>query len=253
MPTQDTPASIANSTAPVALVTGANKGIGFEIARQLGRRGMTVYVGARDRGRGIAAADKLQGEGAAACFVELDVRRENTIRATAQTIQTEHGKLDVLVNNAGIFERGDGLPSQSDLEALRRTLITNFVGPTAVVQAMLPLLRRSPAGRIVNVSSELGSLGLNGDPAWGHAWAKYLGYSASKAALNMLTVQLAFELKDTPIKVNSAGPGYTKTDLNDNQGTQTVEVGAAEAIRLALLPADGPTGGFFSSAGPVAW
>jgi NAD(P)-dependent dehydrogenase (short-subunit alcohol dehydrogenase family) len=247
------PTKPPKTTARIALVTGANKGIGFEIARQLGRRGMTVYVAARDRGRGSAAAEKLQGEGLAVRFIELDVLREDTIRAAAQAIETEHRRLDVLVNNAGIFERGDGLPSQSDLEAVRRTLLTNFVGPVAIAQAMLPLLRRSPAGRIVNVSSELGSLDLNSDPAWGHAWAKFLGYSASKAALNMLTVQLAFELKDTPIKVNSAGPGYTKTDLNDNQGTQTVEEGAAEAIRLALLPADGPTGGFFSSAGPVAW
>jgi NAD(P)-dependent dehydrogenase (short-subunit alcohol dehydrogenase family) len=248
MPTEPT-----KTTERIALVTGANKGIGFEIARQLSRRGMTVYVAARDRGRGSAAAEKLHGDGLAARFIELDVLREDTIRQAAATIEAAHGRLDVLMNNAGIFEREDGLPSQASLEAVRRTLLTNFIGPAAVAQAMLPLLRRSTAGRIVNVSSELGSLALNANPGWGHAWAKFLGYNASKAALNMLTVQLAFELKDTPIKVNSAGPGYTKTDLNDNQGTQTVEEGAAEAIRLALLPADGPTGGFFSSAGPVAW
>jgi NAD(P)-dependent dehydrogenase (short-subunit alcohol dehydrogenase family) len=247
------PTETPKTTERIALVTGANKGIGLEVARQLGRRGMTVYLGARDKSRGTAATEKFRGEGLAVRFIELDVLREDTIRAAAQAIETEHGRLDVLVNNAGIFERGDGLPSQSDLEAVRRTLLTNFVGPVAIVQALLPLLRRSPAGRIVNVSSELGSLDLNSDLAWGHAWAKFLGYSASKAALNMLTVQLAFELKDTPIKVNAAAPGYTKTDLNDNQGTQTVEEGAAEAIRLALLPADGPTGGFFSSSGPVAW
>jgi NAD(P)-dependent dehydrogenase (short-subunit alcohol dehydrogenase family) len=132
----------------------------------------------------------------------------------------------VLVNNAGIAEREDGLPSQANLDAVRRSLNTNFVGPAAVAQAMLPLHRQSSAGRIVNVSSELGSLTLNGDREWEHAWAKFLGYSASKAALNTLTVQLAFELRDTPIKVNSAGPGYTATDLNDNRGTQTVEEGA---------------------------
>ncbi len=238
---------------PVALVTGANKGIGLEIARQLVRRGMTVYIGARDRGRGIGAAGSLEREGVATRFVELDVLREETIRAAAATIAAAHDRLDVLVHNAGIADLGgDGPPSRAALDAVRRTLLTNFVGPAAVAQAMLPLLRKSPAGRIVNVSSELGSLTLNGDPGWEHAGAKFLGYNASKAALNMLTVQLAFELKDTPIKVNSAGPGYTKTDLNDNRGTQTVEEGAAEAIRLALLPADGPTGGFFSSDGPVA-
>ncbi|HEV8001475.1 MAG TPA: SDR family oxidoreductase [Planctomycetaceae bacterium] len=247
MPTQQTAAD------QIVLVTGANKGIGFEIARQLGKRGMTVYVGARDNGRGTKAVRTLQLEGLDARFVELDVLTENTIRAAAETIAAAHDRLDVLVNNAGIADREDGPPSRVDLEAVRRTLLTNFIGPAAVAQVMLPLLRRSPAGRIVNVSSELGSLTLNGDPGWGHAPVKLLGYNSSKAALNMLTVQLAYELKDTPIKVNAAGPGYTATDLNDHRGTQTVEEGAAEAIRLALLPAGGPTGGFFSSAGPVPW
>ena len=253
MPTENPTTSIANTSDRVALVTGANKGIGFEIARQLGKRGMTVYVGARDKERGIAAARKLAGEGIAAQFVELDVLHEATIRAAAATIEAAHGRLDVLVNNAGIADRGDGPPSRADLDAVRRTLLTNFVGPAAVAQAMLPLLRRSPAGRIVNVSSGLGSLAQNADLAWAHAPVKFLGYNASKAALNMLTVQLAFELRDTPIKVNSADPGYTATDLNDNRGTQTVEQGAAEAVRLALLPGNGPTGGYFSSAGPVPW
>ncbi|HEV3304541.1 MAG TPA: SDR family oxidoreductase [Planctomycetaceae bacterium] len=256
MPTQDFTGDSRNlgtGTERIALVTGANKGIGFEIARQLGRRGMTVYVAARDRGRGSAAAEKLQGEGLAARFIELDVLREETIRQAAATIEAAHGRLDVLMNNAGIADREDGPPSRANLDAVHRTLLTNFVGPAAVAQATLPLLRRSTAGRIVNVSSELGSLAFNADPGWGHAWATFLGYNASKAALNMHTVQLAFELKDTPIKVNSAAPGYTKTDLNDNRGSQTVEEGAAEAVRLALLPADGPTGGFFSSSGPVPW
>jgi NAD(P)-dependent dehydrogenase (short-subunit alcohol dehydrogenase family) len=242
-----------NSPTRIALVTGANKGIGFEIARQLGRRGMTVYVGARDGRRGIEAAEKLQGEGIVARFVELDVLREETIRAAAATIEAAHGLLDVLVNNAGIADRGDGPPSRTDLDAVRRTLLTNFIGPAAVAQAMLPFLRRSKAGRIVNVSSGLGSLAQNADPGWPYAQVKFLGYNASKAALNMLTVQLAYELRDTPIMVNSADPGYTATDLNDHRGTQTVAEGAAEAVRLALLPADGPTGGYFSSAGPVPW
>jgi NAD(P)-dependent dehydrogenase (short-subunit alcohol dehydrogenase family) len=244
---------MGDMAARIALVTGANKGIGFEVARQLGKRGLTVYVGARDSGRGAAAAEKLRAEGLAARFVELDVLREETIRAAAATIEAAHGRFDVLVNNAGIADRGDGPPSEADLDAIRRILLTNFVGPLAVVQAMLPLLLRSPAGRIVNVSSGLGSLANCGDPARDAARLKYFGYSASKAALNMLTVQLAFELRDTPIKVNSACPGYTATDLNDHQGTQTVEEGAAEPVRLALLPADGPTGGYFSSAGPFPW
>jgi NAD(P)-dependent dehydrogenase (short-subunit alcohol dehydrogenase family) len=244
---------IGNTADGIALVTGANKGIGFEIARQLGRRGMTVYVGARDTGRGTEAGEKLQAEGIAARFIELDVLREETIRAAAATIHSAHGRLDVLVNNAGLADRGDGPPSRTNLDSVRRTLLTNFVGPAAVAQAMLPLLRRSPAGRIVNVSSGLGSLAQNADAGWEFAQVKYLGYGASKAALNMLTVQLAYELRDTPIKVNAADPGYTATDLNDHRGTQTVEEGAAEAVRLALLPADGPTGGYFSSTGPVPW
>jgi NAD(P)-dependent dehydrogenase (short-subunit alcohol dehydrogenase family) len=177
MPTENPPTStpkiatvtggsrdIGNMANRIALVTGANKGIALEIARQLVRRGITVYVGARDRGRGAAAAEKLQGDGLAARFVELDVLREETIRAAAATTEAAHGRLDVLVNNAGIADRGDGPPSRADLDAVRRTLLTNFVGPAAVGQAMLPLLQRSPPGRIVNVSSGLGSLAQNGDP-----------------------------------------------------------------------------------------
>src|SRR5262249_21472437 len=179
--------------------------------------------------------------------------RENAFRAAAASSGAARAGLDVRVNNAGIADRGDGPPSQADLDAVRRTLLTNFVGPAAVAQAMLPLLRRSPAGRVVDVSSTPGALAKNGDARGGVAQVKDLGGSASQAALNMLTVQLAFELRDTPIKVNAADPGYTATDLNDHRGTQTVEEGAAEAVRLALLPADGPTGGYFSSAGPVPW
>jgi NAD(P)-dependent dehydrogenase (short-subunit alcohol dehydrogenase family) len=136
---------------------------------------------------------------------------------------------------------------------VRRVIEINFLGSLAVTQAMLPLLDKADAARIVNVSSGLGSLALNGDPDWQFAPVKFLGYNASKAALNMLTVQLAFELRETPIKVNSADPGFTATDLNDHRGHQTVEQGAREPVRLALLPADGPTGGFFDAAGPLPW
>jgi NAD(P)-dependent dehydrogenase (short-subunit alcohol dehydrogenase family) len=161
----------------------------------------------------------------------------------------EFDHLDILVNNAGIVDQADGPPSKTMLEAVEHTLRTNFLGALRVTQAMLPLLRRSSAARIVNVSSGLGSLECNGDPNWEFANVKYLGYSASKAALNMLTVQLAFELRETGIKVNSAAPGFTATDLNQPRGYQTVEQGAAEAVRLALLSEDGPTGGFFSGGG----
>lgn len=237
----------------VALVTGANKGIGFEVARGLGKAGMTVLLGARDAGRGAEAAAKLRDEGLDVREIALDLGDEATIRATAARIESEFGRLDVLVNNAGITSPGDGPPSQADLAAVRRTFDTNFFSTVAVTQAMLPLLRKAPSARIVNVSSGLGSLALNSDPASPYAEVKILGYNASKAALNMMTVQLAYELRDTPIKVNSADPGYTATDLNGNSGPQTIEEGAEETLRLALLPDDGPTGGYSDRHGVVPW
>jgi NAD(P)-dependent dehydrogenase (short-subunit alcohol dehydrogenase family) len=157
------------------------------------------------------------------------------------------------VNNAAIAMKGDGPPSATSLEAIERDYRVNFIGTVAVTRAMLPLLRKAPSARIVNVSSGLGSLTRTGDPAFEYVAYKYLGYAASKAALNMLTVQLAWELRGTAIKVNSADPGYTATDRNDNQGTQTVAEGSVEIVRLALLPDDGPTGKFSNKNGPVAW
>lgn len=238
----------------VALVTGANKGIGFEVARQLGKAGRTVVIGARNPELGRAAAAKLLDLQIDARFVALDVNQERTVE-TAATLASEFECLDILVNNAGIIAtgEGDGPPSRAKAGVVERTLRTNFLGALIVIQAMLPLLRKSHAGRIVNISSGLGSIEYNGDPNWEFAAVKHLGYSASKAALNMLTVQLAFELRDTRIKVNSADPGFTATDLNQHRGYQTVEQGASEAVRLALLPVDGPTGGFFSSAGRDPW
>jgi NAD(P)-dependent dehydrogenase (short-subunit alcohol dehydrogenase family) len=157
------------------------------------------------------------------------------------------------MNNAGVNLRGDGLPGAADLGVVQKVFDTNFFGAIRVVQAMLPLLHNSAAGRIVNVSSGLGSLALNSDRSWSSYNTKLIGYNASKAALNMLTVHLAYELRGTKIKVNSANPGYTKTDLNDNKGTQPVEVGAIEATRLALLDDNGPTGQSFSKDGPDPW
>jgi NAD(P)-dependent dehydrogenase (short-subunit alcohol dehydrogenase family) len=157
------------------------------------------------------------------------------------------------MNNAGIADPADGPPSTASLQAVRRIFDTNLFGTIAVTQAMLPLVRRAPAGRIVNVSSGLGSLTLNGDPTWEFAQVKRIGYNASKAALNMLTVQLAYELSDTRIKVNSANPGFTATDLNGHRGYQTVEEGATEALRLALLDENGPTGGLFNRNGVDPW
>ena len=239
-------------TGRVALITGANKGIGFEIARQVGRTGAVVLLGSRNRALGEAAVAQLEGEEIEARCVQLDVTKPATIQAAA-AIETAHGRLDLLVNNAGIVDRGDGPPSRTSIEAARHTFDTNFFGALAVTQAMLPLLRKSGSARIVNVSSGLGSLTHNSDPSGQFAPVKFLGYSASKAALNMLTVHLAAELKDSGIKVNSADPGFTATDLNDHRGHQTIPEGAAAAIRLALLPDHGPTGGFFSAAGQEPW
>jgi NAD(P)-dependent dehydrogenase (short-subunit alcohol dehydrogenase family) len=241
------------SSPRIALVTGANKGIGLEIAGTLARQGMRVLLGARNAELGGAAAAQLKEQGMDVQFLELNLGRPDSLRDAAAWIEKDAGKLDVLVNNAGITVAGDGPPTKADIDAVRRVFETNFFGTLAVTQAMLPLLRKSDAGRIVNVSSGLGSITLNGDPAWEFASVKILGYNASKAALNMLTVQLANELRDTPIKVNSADPGFTATDLNQHRGYQTIEQGAAEAIRLALLPEDGPTGGFFNSNGANPW
>jgi NAD(P)-dependent dehydrogenase (short-subunit alcohol dehydrogenase family) len=236
-----------------ALITGANKGIGFEVARQIGRSGVTVLLGARNRTAGQAAAAMLVSEGLAAAFVAIDVTDRASIATVAAGIDAEIGCLDILVNNAGINDPADGQPSAADLDAVERVFRSNFLGALAVTQAMLPLLRKAHSGRIVNVSSGLGSLAQNGDPNYSSAAVKLIGYSASKAALNMFTVQLAYELRGTAIKVNSADPGYTATDLNGHRGHQTIPEGAAEIIRLALLADDGPTGSFSNRDGIVPW
>ena len=237
---------------PVALVTGANKGIGLEIARQLGKRGFSVYIGARNATLGEEAAAKLRSENLDARSLHIDLDQPPTSQAAARTIQNEFQHLDVLVNNAAIIDRADGPPGAVDPNVVRRVMETNFFGALAVTQAMLPLLRAAPAARIVNVSSGLGSLTLNADPARPFAAFQFLGYNTSKAALNMLTIQLADQLRDTTIKVNAVSPGSVATDMNP-QGTLTTEEGASEPVRLALLPADGPTGGFFHSAGSYLW
>lgn len=240
----------------IALVTGGNKGIGLEVSRNLACEGCTVLLGARNSERGQHAVRLLQQAGFDNVhFIEIDVTRQDTIQAAAQQIESRHGRLDILMNNAGVNLAGDGLPGIANPAIVQKIVDTNFLGALRVAQTMLPLLRKSPAGRIVNVSSGLGSLTLSSDPTSPsyNTKFKYIGYSASKAALNMLTVHLAYELRDTKIKVNSANPGFTKTDLNDNTGTQPVEVGAIAAIHLALLDDVGPTGQSFSKDGPIPW
>ena len=238
----------------VALITGSNKGIGFETTRQLGKRGYIVLLGARDPDRGKSAAAKLQDAGIDARFVHLDLADRATIRAAAQRIENDFGKLDVLVNNAGTASRKDGRVGEADLSEVRRLFDTNFFGVLEVTQAMLPLLKKAPAARIVNVSSGLGSLTRNGDPDWEFAAVQTIGYNGAKAALNMATVLLAKELSGTAIKVNSVAPGFTATDLNGGgEGAQTVEQGAEASVSAALLGEDGPTGGFLGREGVEPW
>ena len=240
--------------AKVVLVTGANKGIGFEVSRQLGRVGFTVLLGARDASRGEESAAKLRGEGLDVRFVPADLNlAAESSAALAKQIEGEFGHLDVLVNNAGIFDREDGPASSVGIEALRRTFETNFFGTVAFTQPLLPLLRAAEAARIVNVSSGLGSLAINSDKSSPFYDVKVLAYNASKAALNMFTVDLAYDLRDTAIKVNSACPGYTATDLNNHSGPQTLEEGAIAIVRLAQLPEDGPTAHFVHKDGEYSW
>ncbi|EOE7356164.1 TPA: SDR family oxidoreductase [Enterobacter hormaechei] len=238
----------------IALITGANKGIGYEIARQLGLQGITVYIGSRNESRGITSVNRLITEGVDARLVVMDVKEQGSIRDAASLIEHEQGHLDILVNNAGIIDPDDGMPGATSINVIRKTFETNFFGALLVTQSMLPLLRKASAGRIVNISSGLGSLNLNQDPGWAFADTKLIGYNTSKAALNMLTVQLAWELKNTRIKVNAANPNFTDTDLVPGAtGGRPVSDGARTAVELALLPEEGPTGGFFEDGLILPW
>jgi NAD(P)-dependent dehydrogenase (short-subunit alcohol dehydrogenase family) len=237
----------------IALVTGANKGIGLEIARQLAaRHSMIVLLAARDADLGQQAAEKLRADGLDVRPIVLDVTDQKSIAAAAEQVDREFGRLDVLVNNAGIFV-DPGPPSQVTMDALRRTYETNVFGVVAVTLAMLPLLKKSTGGRIVNLSSGLGSLAQQSDVNWEFADKKFLAYNSSKTALNAITVQFAADLRGTGIKVNAADPGYTATDMNQQRGLRTVQQGATAALRLATLSADGPTGGYFDEDGPLPW
>lgn len=238
----------------VALVTGANKGIGRAIAAGLLRDFFTVYLAARDAGRGTTAAKELSSLGDVR-FVQLDVTSRESVDAAAARVSADFGYLDVLVNNAGVSTASrrhlDHIPTptQETADDLRFVYETNVFAVVRVTSAFLPLLRRSPAGRIVNVTSKRGSIGEEG------AWAGQpdMAYSSSKTALNALTVHYARELASTPIKVNGAAPGFVATDFNGYRGTRTPEQGAAVAVRLATLPADGPTGAVFEDDAQLAW
>ncbi len=241
--------------AKTVLITGANKGIGFEVARQLGRAGFTVLLGARDASRGEEAASKLRVEGADVRYVATDLHEAAaSATALARQIGEEFGHLDVLVNNAAIYLGAeDGHASDVSLDALRRTFEVNFFGTVAFTQPLLRLLRAARQGQIINVSSGLGSLAINGDPNTPYYHAKALAYNASKAALNMFTVDLAYDLRESKVKVNSVCPGYTATDLNNHSGHQTIEEGAIAIVRLAQTAEEGPTGGFLHKDGTYPW
>ncbi|HET9929994.1 MAG TPA: SDR family oxidoreductase [Polyangiaceae bacterium] len=286
----------------VALVTGANKGIGLQIAKDLVARGVTVLLGSRDLERGEAAAKSIstnlpsaaqpersasapgsptassaQPERSASApgspppqrigsvrAIQLDVTNADSIAAAAERIRREFGRLDILINNAGISQSGTwnhesfeqkvaaGRPSVAPLSEVRAIFETNVFGLIAVTQAMLPLLREAPAGRIVNVSSEVGSLTLQTDPKNPYRIPS-ASYVPSKTAVNAITVAFANELEKTRIKVNAACPGFTATDLNNFRGTRSVEQAAREPVRLALLDDDGPTGTFSNEFGPLPW
>jgi NAD(P)-dependent dehydrogenase (short-subunit alcohol dehydrogenase family) len=240
----------------ISLVTGANKGIGFEIARGLGAKGVVVLLGCRDDTLGKAAAQKLCAEGFQAQPVLLDVTDGPSIQAAAAAIEAQFGRLDILVNNAGVALEPLTKPSLVALDLVRRVYDVNVFGVIAVTQAMLPLLVKSGRGRIVNVSSSLGSIALaagtgqRGDAAF---MPTILGYNSSKSALNSITVQFANELRGTPVKVNAACPGYCATDLNGHSGPRSPQQGAQTPVRLATLPDSGQTAGFFNDEGAVPW
>ncbi len=248
---------------PVALVTGANQGIGLQIARDLVTHGFTVLVASRNLERGETAAKEI---GPDARALQLDVTDQSSIAAAAERVRKEFGRLDVLVNNAAISNTSKLAaqsvqeyaktvrPSNVSLTEMRAVWDTNVFGVLAVYQAMLPLLREAPAARIVNVSSGVGSLTRNADPGYVNRSTFGPVYPASKTALNALTLAMAIELEPEGIKVNAVSPGFTKTNLNNYAGTETLEEGASEAVRVALLGPDGPTGTFtHAKLGTLPW
>ncbi|MFI6143947.1 SDR family oxidoreductase [Streptomyces sp. NPDC051109] len=238
----------------IALVTGANKGIGYEIAAGLGALGWSVGVGARDERRRSAAVEKLRAAGIDAFAVPLDVTDDASATAAARLIDEQAGRLDVLVNNAAITGDMPQEPTRIDPATIHTVVDTNVIGVIRVTNAMLPLLRRSAAPRIVNMSSSVGSLTRQSGPAGEQTTGPVsAAYAPSKTFLNAVTLQYARELSGTNILINTGCPGYVATDLNGFRGVRTPEQGAAIAIELATLPDDGPTGQFFDEAGPVPW
>jgi NAD(P)-dependent dehydrogenase (short-subunit alcohol dehydrogenase family) len=241
---------------PIALITGANKGLGKEVARQLGGLGMRVYLGSRDVERGQAAADELTREGADVMAIALDVTDEASIVAAVRHIEDREGLLDVLVNNAGVLHRVPAL--ETDAANMLATYDVNVFGTVRTIRAFLPPLQRSPTPRIVNITSTSASLPLTGNPETPFGQSDTIGaYASSKAAVTMISLQYANAFRRHPshshIKINAATPGHIATDLNGHAGTRTVKQGAKIVVELATLPDSGPSGGYFNEKGPLPW
>ncbi len=241
-----------------AFITGANKSIGFETARQLLQKGYYVYLGSRNLENGLESVEKIKAEGLTNVeAIEIDVTNQQSVETALAAIGKNTGALDVLINNAGISgvksdENGNYIPqtwtaTEASIDTFKEVYETNVYGVVRVTQAFLDLLKKAPEPRIVMVSSTVGSLSLQSDPNWPfYHYGKYAVYGSSKSALNMYTVHLAYELRDTAFKVNAIDPGYTKTDFNNHQGTGTIEDAAARVVKYALIGSDGPTGKYFS-------
>jgi NAD(P)-dependent dehydrogenase (short-subunit alcohol dehydrogenase family) len=242
------------SSKKIALITGANKGIGLETARQLGQQGITILVGARDEAKGNQAAAELRKARLDAHGIVIDVNSADSIQKAAARIERDYGRLDILVNNAGVMiDDQKKKPSEQSLDVWRKTFETNLFGLVATTQALLPLLRKSAGGRIVNLSSILGSIHLHATPGSPVYDMKLPAYNVSKSAVNAYTVQLAWELKDTPIKVNAAHPGWVKTDMGGEGATMDIPDGAKTSVALATIGADGPNGAYMHMGETLPW
>jgi NAD(P)-dependent dehydrogenase (short-subunit alcohol dehydrogenase family) len=239
------------SSKKIALVTGANKGLGFEISRQLAQQGIKVVMAARNSIKGQIAMKKLLQIGLDVECQYLDVTDLKSIKAVYHYLDQTYSKLDILINNAGVLLDEKQEPSKISLDIVRQTLETNFIGAVATTQVLLPLIYKSQAGRIVNMSSGRGSLTQHSD--FQNQYAKTLAYNSSKTALNAFTVMLAAELRDTAIKVNSADPDWCRTDMGTEAASYSVQEGADTPVWLATLPVDGLTGGFFNSRNLIPW
>lgn len=244
----------------IAFITGANKGLGHATAAALGRAGVSVVLGARDRAKGETAAAALREQGADAVALEIDVTDGRSVRAAAETVRGEHGRVDILINNAGVLPEAAAahrVTGPMDVVMFLETFATNLFGVVATTEAFLPLLLAAPSGRIVNVSSTMGSLADQADPSSPYHGLVVPAYQASKAALNSITIGLSKSLADSNVKVNAVCPGWVQTDLGGPQNKAAAPTPPEDAARvvaqMALIGSDGPTGGFFDAQGPVRW